>query len=199
MAVQQRQLIWSDKLQQFSDQARQNLTEGAVTPAYRAKVEEVIQLLQRAMAGEWVSTMQYMHHYFMASDLHSAEIKEFFKEQAEHEMEHMRKLGERIQLLGGVPVDKPQDVATFSPMPVEYGTDLISMLEADLIAERATIAFYTEMVRYLGNDDVVSRLMFEDFLRDEEEDADRITTFLYQFDAGTNQQIKGLHDGRVGR
>ncbi|MCL4369778.1 MAG: hypothetical protein M1380_02570, partial [Chloroflexi bacterium] len=75
--------IWDDRLRDMANKSRQKLEEGLVTEAYKANRDEVIQLLNRALASEWIAFMQYWHHYFMATDLHSPEIREIFKEQAE--------------------------------------------------------------------------------------------------------------------
>ncbi len=167
MAIAQKPMIWQDRLQDMLQKARQDLRSGAVTEAYKANRQEVVELLIRAQAGEWTAMLQYFHHYFMSSGLHSAEIREFFKAQAMHELEHAQRLGERIQLLGGVPCDQPRDIADVSPGAVAYGHNLRTMLEEDLIAERATIAFYAEIIRYCGNNDSVTRVMMEEFLADE--------------------------------
>lgn len=194
---QKQQLMWDDRLHGLTDRVRQHLEDGALTDAYRANPEEVIAILNRALASEWSAFLQYWHHYFMASDLHSLELKEFWKDEAEEELDHARRIGERIQLLGGVPCNRPEEIARQTPTPVEYGHDLRSMLEADLAAERATIVFYSDIVRLCGNDDIVTRRMFEEILEDEEEHADRLATLLFAFDASTGEQIATIHE-RVG-
>ena len=194
MAVQTRRgKIWDDKLQDMASASGHNLEEGAVTSAYSANREEVIQLLNRALASEWIAFMQYWHHYFMATDIHSAEIKEFFKEAASEELHHIDEIGSRIQLLGGVPCDKPDEVTQQWPMPVEYGHDLRNMLECDLKAERMTVSFYSEIVRFCGFGDIITRSLFEEILREEEEHANNLADLLYAVDASSNQPISSLH------
>ncbi|MBI2939928.1 MAG: bacterioferritin [Chloroflexi bacterium] len=196
--TQKPQIVWSERLRNLTDRARENLVDGALTDAYKANREEVIGILNRALASEWSAFLQYWHHYFMASDLHSSALREMFKKQAAEEMEHARAIGERVQLLGGVPCTRPEDISSLTPTPVQYGHDLRSMLEADLIGERATIMFYCEVVRHCGNDDIVTRRMFEDLLEDEEEHADELLRLLYQFDATTSEQIPSLHEAPKG-
>lgn len=190
----ERELIWQSRLQKMLQQAEQNLADGALTAGYRANLEQVVGLLNRALASEWSAFLQYWHHYFMASDLHSAEVKEIFKEHAEDEYEHARRFGERIQQLGGVPCDKPEDIARLTPTPTEYNHDLCSMMEADLVGERATIDFYEEVVRTCGFDDNVTRKIFEDVLEDEVQHANQLATLLFAYDASTAKQIESIHD-----
>lgn len=184
---------WEDRIKDMANKARQELDEGAITPSYKANKDEVIELLNRALASEWIALMQYWHHYFMATDIHSPEIKETFKKFADQELEHIDEIGSRIQLLGGVPVEKPEEIMKLWPSPVDYGTDLRSMMEEDLIDERVTVQFYSEIVRVCGNDDIVTRCLFEHILHEEEEHADTWADILYQYNASTNKPMNTIH------
>lgn len=187
-------LIWQDRLDQQVQEAEQNLPDGAFTCGYKANVDEIIALLRRAQASEWASFLQYWHHAFMASDIYSHEVKEVFKEHAEDEYEHARLMGERIQQLGGVPCDSPQDIARETPTPTEYNHDLRSMMEADLVGERSTIDFYDEIIRTCGFNDNVTRAIFEHVIQEEAEHADDFATLLYAIDGTTGQPIESTHD-----
>ncbi|MGE5620007.1 MAG: ferritin-like domain-containing protein [Sphingomonadaceae bacterium] len=185
--------IWEDRLRDIASKGRQNLEEGMVTESYKANKDQVIQILNRALASEWIAFMQYWHHYFMATDIHSPEIREMFKDAAGEELHHIEEIGERVQALGGVPVDKPEDITQQWIKSVDYGHDLRSMLEIDLADERATVAFYSEIVRFCGFDDIVTRSMFEEILREEEEHANTLADILYAYDSSTNRRTSSLH------
>lgn len=187
-------LIWQNRLESQVREAEQNLPDGAFTCGYRANVDEIIALLRRAQASEWASFLQYWHHSFMASDIHSHELKNVFQEHAEDEYEHARLMGERIQQLGGVPCDSPEDIARETPTPTEYNHDLRSMMEADLIGERSTIDFYDEIIRTCGFDDNVTRAIFEHVIQEEAHHADDFATLLFAIDGTTGQQIESTHD-----
>ncbi len=181
-------------INEFASKAHREMEEGAVTAAYQADKEQIIGLMNRALASEWTAFMQYYHHYFMATDIHSAEIKDYFKESAGQELHHIDEIGSRIQLLGGVPVAKPADVPVLWPPTVEYGHDLVSMLQADLAAERTTIQFYSQIVRVAGNDDIATRVLFEEILREEEDHANDIADLLFAHDASTAKPIESMHE-----
>jgi bacterioferritin len=187
-------MIWQSRLEKQLHGAEKNLADGALTEGYKANPEEIIALLTRAMAGEWASFLQYWHHYFMASDLASAEVKKVFKEHAEDEFDHARKFGERIQQLGGVPCDRPEDIARLTPTPTEYNHDLRSMMEADLVGERQTIDFYDEIIRACGMDDNITRRIVEHINTEEAEHADDWATLLFAYDGTTGKQIESEHD-----
>jgi bacterioferritin len=189
---------WSSRLRQMNEQAKQNLADGAFTPAYKANRDEILDLLNRALASEWSSFLQYHHHYIMASDIHSAEIREMWQEHAEEEREHAQKIADRIDQLGGVPVHDPQQIAQLTPTPFEAGHDLRNMLEIDLVGERETILFYNEIVRTCGFDDNETRVLFENILLTESEHANEIANLLYQQDASTGKLIPNIHERVVG-
>ncbi len=188
------QQSWEGRLQQFNQEAKQNKPDGAVTPAYKADRQKIIDMLNHALASEWGSFLQYRHHYTMASDIHMAGIKEIWDEQAGDELDHAKKFNERINQLGGVPANDPKEVARLNPTPFSAGHDIRSMLEDDLVGERATIEFYNEIVRTCGFDDNETRAMVEEILLDENEHANTLSSLLYQYDAASGKQIPDLHE-----
>lgn len=187
------QQAWISRLQQLNRQAEQNLPNGAVTPAYKANRDEILDLLNRALASEWASFLQYWHHYTMASDIHSDEVRDIWKEHAEDEYQHALKFNQRINELGGVPANDPKQIDQLNPSPFTAGHDLRSMIEADLVGERATIMFYNDIVRLCGFDDNETRAIFEDALLDENDHANELSNLLFQYDASTGQQIPTRH------
>jgi bacterioferritin len=58
------------------------------------------------------------------------------------------------------------------------GSDLVEMLEEDLVAERIAIDTYRDIIAYLGNDDPTTRRMLETILASEEEHAEDLATLL---------------------
>jgi bacterioferritin len=57
------------------------------------------------------------------------------------------------------------------------------MLREDLIAERIAIESYTEIIRFLGQDDPTSRRLMEDILTKEEEHANDLWDLIARVDA----------------
>ena len=62
----------------------------------------------------------------------------------------------------------------------EYGSDtnLLKMIEEDLIAERIAISFYRKLIEWFGINDPTTRRMLELILKDEEEHADDLAELL---------------------
>src|SRR5262245_13125953 len=92
--------------------AREHIEQGAVTPSYRARRDQVIKLLNDALATEMVCVLRYKLHYFTASGLSSSEaVAEEFLEHANEEQTHADMLSERIAQLGGIPELDPAHFA----------------------------------------------------------------------------------------
>lgn len=55
------------------------------------------------------------------------------------------------------------------------------MIREDLVAERIAIETYSEIIRWLGNDDPTTRGIIEDILKEEEHHADNMASLLEHF------------------
>lgn len=162
------------------DRARAHIDKGAITDGYSADREAVIRILNEALATEIVCTLRYKRHYYMANGIHAKSVAEEFLEHANEEQEHADMIGKRIVQLGGAPDLSPAGLASRSHSEYVEGTDLIDMLEEDLVAERIAIDTYREIVQYLGSDDPTSRRMMEEILAKEEEHAEDLSSLLQQ-------------------
>jgi bacterioferritin len=162
--------------------ARQHIQEGAVTDLYRANRETVIKLLNEALATEIVCVLRYKRHYFMAQGIHADPIAAEFLQHANEEQGHADQIAARIIQLGGSPNFSPEGMLTRSHSEYVEGQTLLDMIKEDLIAERIAIDSYTEMIRYLGEDDITTRRMMESILAVEEEHADDLVSFLADMD-----------------
>lgn len=165
-------------IEEIRRRARAHMENGAVTENYKADREAVIRLLNEALATELVCVMRYKRHYFMASGLYSESVKEEFAEHAAEEQEHADKIAERITQLDGEPNFNPEGLLSRSHSQYAEGTDLVDMIREDLVAERIAIESYSEIVRYLADNDSTSRRLMEEILAKEEEHADDMKTLL---------------------
>lgn len=179
-APEQGQAARLSSIAELRQRARESLDDGAVTPSYSAhnNKQEVLRLLNEALATELVCTLRYRHHYFIAQGLAAEAIKEEFLRHANEEQAHADQLAERIVQLGGDPNFDPQGLAERSH--AEYGSSqsLADILRDDLIAERVAIESYREMIEYIGSNDPTSRRLLESILAVEEEHAEEISSML---------------------
>lgn len=167
-------------LQAIRDRARDKMSDGAVTGAYRADKEQVIQVLNEALATEIVCVLRYKNNYFMAEGLHGEAVAAEFLQHANEEQQHADQLSQRIVQLGGVPDMNPETLHTRSHALYNEGGDLIGMIRENLVAERIAIETYTEIARWLGDKDPTTRRLIEGLLEVEEEHADDMAGLLAQ-------------------
>jgi len=165
-------------VQELRRRARQHMEKGAVTEGYKADRETVVKLLNEALATEIVCVLRYKFHYFMASGIDSQAVKTEFLEHANEEQQHADMISERITQLDGRPNYNPEGLSSRSHSEYKEGTTLLDMIREDLVAERVAIESYSEMIRYLGDDDPTTRRMLEGILATEEQHADDMKTLL---------------------
>ncbi|WP_227370773.1 ferritin-like domain-containing protein [Halomonas sp. M20] len=165
-------------VQTLRERARQHIEKGAITEGYKADRENVINILNEALATEIVCTLRYKRHYYMADGLSANVAKAEFLEHAQQEQQHADWLAERIVQLGGAPNFSPEGLQTRSHAEYVEGSDLKEMIKENLIAERIAIDSYREIATYLGDKDPTSRRIMEDILAQEEEHADDMAGLL---------------------
>jgi len=165
-------------IQEIRRRARQHMEKGAVTEGYKADIETVLKLLNEALATEIVCVLRYKRHQFMANGLNAESVAGEFAEHAAEEQSHADRIAARITQLDGEPNFNPEGLLMRSHSEYKEGKTLIDMIKEDLVAERIAIESYSEIVRYLGNDDTTSRRLMEDILAKEEEHAEDMASLL---------------------
>ena len=158
--------------------ARQHIEEGAVTDSYKGDRKVVLRVLNEALATEIVCVLRYKRHHYMAKGIHSQAVAEEFLEHAAEEQEHADMIAERITQLDGEPNFNPEGLLTRSHSEYVEGESLTDMIREDLIAERIAVESYSEIIRYLSDNDPTSRRMMESILAKEEEHAEDMKTLL---------------------
>jgi bacterioferritin len=169
-------------LEAIRRRAREHMLQGAVTEAYAADREQVIQVLNDVVATEIVCVLRYKRHQFTATGLHAPAVAQEFAEHAAEEQQHLDMAAQRIVQLGGEPDLDPSGLPERSHTEYLPGKTLREMVEEDLIAERIVIQTYAEMIRWLGNDDPTTRRIVEQILAQEEEHADDLRSLLEDLD-----------------
>jgi bacterioferritin len=165
-------------IQTLRNRARMHIENGPVTEGYKADRERVIDVLNTALATEIVCVLRYKRHYFTASGINAEGVKAEFLQHANEEQQHADWLAERITQLGGKPNFSPVGLTERSHSEYAEGTDLQSMIRENLVAERIAIESYSEIIRWLGNDDPTTRRLMEEILKAEEEHADDMANLL---------------------
>lgn len=158
--------------------ARQHIEDGAVTDGYKGDRKVVLRVLNEALATEIVCVLRYKRHHYMAKGIHSQAVAQEFLEHAAEEQEHADLIAERITQLDGEPNFNPEGLLTRSHSEYVEGDSLVDMIREDLIAERIAVESYSEIIRYLADNDPTSRRMMETILAKEEQHAEEMKTLL---------------------
>ena len=173
-ASNQRLVLNEDKL----EAAKRSLDEGAVTPSSSPWREDIVKLLNDALATELVCVLRYKRHYFTAHGLNSPQIAAEFLEHANAEAGHADRIAERIVQLGGEPDFSPNTLLSRSHAGYDESKDLREMVRSNLVAERVAVEAYRQMIQLIGDKDTTTRRLLEEVLADEEEHADELADLL---------------------
>ena len=179
------------------ERARQHMEQGAVTEGYRADRETVVRILNEALATELVCVLRYRRHYYMASGIHAQAVGQEFLEHAEEEQAHADQIAKRIVQLGGEPNLDPKGLSERSHSEYVEGHTLVDMIREDLVAERIAIESYTDMIRYVGENDPTTRRMLEEILAKEEEHAEDLKTLIETLDHDELNVRSGIEGQRA--
>jgi bacterioferritin len=165
-------------VQTLRDRARKQIEQGPITSAYGADRERVIEVLNEALATELVCILRYKRHYFTATGIDAEPVAQEFLQHATEEQDHADRIAMRITQLQGSPNFDPDGLASRSHSEYDASEGLIEMITEDLVAERVAIESYSEIIKWLGDDDPTTRRLLEDVLAVEEEHANDLIGFL---------------------
>jgi len=160
--------------------AKRSLGEGAITPSYGPWRDDIIKLLNEALATELVCVMRYKRHHFTAQGLASPKIADELLAHAHDEESHGDLIAERIVQLGGTPDFSPRTLLERSLAEYNESTDLKAMIRANLVAERIAIEAYTQMIAMIGDKDSTTRRVLERILEQEQEHADDLKNWMVE-------------------
>jgi bacterioferritin len=134
---------------------------------------KVIGLLNEALKAELTAVNQYWLHYRMLDNWGVAKLAKYEREESIDEMKHADRIAERILFLDGLP--------NFQALgSLKIGESVEEILKADLDLEYEAVAMYRASVTDCEQaKDYVSRDLFSEVLRNEEEHVDFLET---QFD-----------------
>jgi bacterioferritin len=158
--------------------AKRHSDQGVVTPAYGPWRDEIVRLLNEALATELTCVMRYRRHHFTAQGRDSPKIAEEFLVHANEELEHADQIAERIVQLGGSPDFKPETLPQRSHSDYDEAQGLNEMIRTNLIAERVAIETYRQMIALIGDKDPTTRRLLEQILAVEEEHADELRDWI---------------------
>lgn len=133
------------------------------------KVAELIDLLNKAYADEWLAYYQYWLGAKIAYGVPKKEVVDELEEHAKEELEHAEELAERIIQLGGIPVLEPKlwyEVANCKYLPPK-DPDVKTLIDQNIRGEQCAIAVYYKLLAYTEGKDPITNDLIRHILKEE--------------------------------
>ncbi|MGI5908603.1 MAG: ferritin-like domain-containing protein [Christensenellales bacterium] len=143
-------------------------------------VPKLIQMLNEALAEEWLAYYQYWVGARMLEGPMRSEVEPELLEHATEELNHAELLIDRILQLGGTPILHPEKWKDYARCAYEEPVDpyVEVILEQNLAGERCAIQRYEELARFTNGKDHSTYQMAIQILNDELEHEHDIEDFL---------------------
>ncbi|HWV41233.1 bacterioferritin [Pseudorhodoplanes sp.] len=133
---------------------------------------KVIDYLNKGLRSELTAINQYWLHYRILDNWGLKDLAKKWRAESIEEMHHADKFAERILFLDGFPNMQVLD-------PLRIGQTVKEVMECDLAAEVDARSLYQEAATYCQSvKDYVSRDLFEELMKDEEDHIDFLETQL---------------------
>ena len=134
-------------------------------------------LLNVALATAMLSMLRYRRDHFMAGGRNGSRIAVEFLVHADEEQANADLIAERIVQLGGEPNFAPQ-APRQRTQPPGVATNEVGRVRENLLAQRAAIATYRDLIAHLGERDPPTRRLLEGVLGIEEAHAHELLDLL---------------------
>jgi len=150
------------------------------------EVQEIIKLLNRAYADEWLAYYQYFIEAKVIKGIMKDSIIVELNEHATDELRHADMVANRILQLGGTPLLNPKEWFKHSNCGYEEPKDfdVVAILEDAIKGEQCAIKTYSEIVELTRGKDIVTYDIVSQILADEvehEEDLQSVYEDITEF------------------
>ena len=147
------------------------------------ELETVLRLLNRGLTTEFACVQRYKRHHYhymmMATGILAPRCAANCLEHAAEEQLHADLLADRIVQLGGEPDLAAEQFDGNGRARDAEATSHVDMIREDLEAERLAIDRYAELIRYVGDDDPITKRLIEGILASEEVHANHMVNLLH--------------------
>jgi bacterioferritin len=143
-------------------------------------VENVLILLNKAFADEWLAYYQYWVGAQVAKGPMRGAVVAELNEHAEDELKHAGMLATRIIQLGGTPVLDPADWRTLSNCGYDAPANphVQAIVEQNVKGEQCAIDVYNNLLGVTTDKDIVTYNMVAEILEDEVEHEEDLQALL---------------------
>jgi bacterioferritin len=139
-------------------------------------VQRMIEALNKSLAIEYAAVIQNNQHSFLLQGPEREYLADFFRDTAKRPLEtHIKRLGEKIVALGGLP--------TVEPATIRQATNVQEMLRQALELEHEAQAAHHAALKLLSNKDeapeeTALRVMLEEMVEQEQHEIDALDMLL---------------------
>jgi len=132
-------------------------------------LKELIKLLNKALADEWLAYYQYWVGSKVAVGRMRGIVAGELEEHANEELGHANKLVDRIIQLGGTPLLNPEEWKKVSNCGYDEPSDpnTKKLLEQNIKGEQCAIAVYQKLLKMVEGKDVITAHLVLEILEDE--------------------------------
>lgn len=145
------------------------------------EIDEVVKLLNRAYADEWLAYYQYFTEAKVIKGIMKDAALAELNQHATDELRHANMLADRIVQLGGTPLLHPQEWFTHTNCGYDApeSFDVVAILEDSIKGEQCAISTYSSLAETVKDKDIVTYDIVSQILADEVEH---------------EEDLQGLHD-----
>jgi len=150
------------------------------------EADEVIALLNKAYADEWLAYYQYFIEAKVVKGIMKDSVVAELNQHAADELRHATMLADRILQLGGKPLLHPKDWFAYANCAYESPTnsDIMKILEQAIKGEQCAIEVYSRITELTQGKDIVTYDIVSGILADEvehEEDLQALYEDIQEF------------------
>ncbi len=143
-------------------------------------VDELIKMMNRALADEWLAYYQYWVGSKVAVGRMRGIVAGELAEHAGEELKHANMLADRIMQLGGTPILNPEQWKKEAHCAYDEPKDpnTKTLVEQNIKGEQCAIAVYKKMLDTLQGKDSITYHIILEILQDEVEHEDDLEAIL---------------------
>ena len=155
--------------------------------------DEVVEALCHAFEMEVEKVENYLAASVNLDGLRATSLRVILEREVEDELEHARRLADRIKVLGGtVPGSMQMKRAQRLLQPPADSTDIVSVIRGILAVEEASIEHYNHIIELTEGRDHPTQALAIELLADEEQHHRNFAGFLWGLHPeGANSQSPG--------
>lgn len=143
-------------------------------------VDELLKLMNKAYADEWLAYYQYWVGAKVASGRMRGIVAEELEQHAGEELKHADMLVGRMIQLGGAPLLTPQDILKETNCGYDAPTDSNTkkLLAQNVKGEQCAIATYKKLLDFVKDKDPITEKIVLEILEDEVEHEEDLQAML---------------------